>query len=77
MRVWSNGRHEVEIVDMILKLQLQLKLCDDEVNKSDGTISAAVKIPKATRTQLQRHLIDMQSLLPDDLQTILTCNRSS
>lgn len=57
LKNWSVGKQEVEIVDMILKLQNVLK------NKP------AVK--DNTRTLLARRLEDLTCVLPDDMKTLL------
>lgn len=61
------GKHEVEIVDMILKLQQKLKICNENYNQSTSTNHR-----NNTKEQLLKHLDDMKRLLPDDLKTILS-----
>ncbi|XP_055619343.1 protein DENND6A [Toxorhynchites rutilus septentrionalis] len=64
---WVKGKHEVEIVDMILRLKQKLTLC------SSAQMSA-LPVPlntKDTREQLLRHLESMKRCLPNDLKQIL------
>ncbi|XP_062553267.1 protein DENND6A [Armigeres subalbatus] len=64
---WVKGKHEVEIVDMILRLKQKLQLCS-------STQMAALPVQlntKDTREQLLKHLESMKRCLPDDLKLIL------
>lgn len=64
---WVKGKHEVEIVDMILRLKQKLQLCS-------STQMAALPVQlntKDTREQLLKHLESMKRCLPDDLKQIL------
>lgn len=60
--MWVQGKKEVEIVDMILKIRCKLKQCDAE----DVPLSAE------TRNQLRMRLEDIVCTLPDDLRSVLT-----
>lgn len=62
LKVWVQGKKEVEIVDMILKIRCKLKQCDAE----DVPLSAE------TRNQLKMRLEDIVCTLPDDLRSVLT-----
>lgn len=62
---WVKGKHEVEIVDMILKLKQKLKICDD------GQSTSYAGLKKTTKDQLVKHLEDMTRSLPDDLKNII------
>lgn len=64
------GKHEVEIVDMILKLQQKLKICNENFDQLNPTTSTNHR--NNTKEQLLKHLDDMKRLLPDDLKTILS-----
>lgn len=70
LNMWAQGKHEVEIVDMILKLKQKLKLysetCDANQIETLGT-----SLKTSTRNQLLQHLENMKKSLPDDLKTIL------
>ncbi|CAH0717774.1 unnamed protein product, partial [Brenthis ino] len=57
LKMWSIGKKEVEIVDMVLKLR--------EVLKSDPPVA------HNTRTLLARRLEDLNCVLPDDMKSIL------
>lgn len=64
---WVKDKHEVEIVDMILRLRQKLTLCT-------SSQMAALPVPlntKDTREQLLKHLDSMKRCLPDDLKLIL------
>ncbi|KAJ6650036.1 Protein DENND6B [Pseudolycoriella hygida] len=67
---WTEGKHEVEIVDMILKLEQKLKICNENFDQLNATTSSSH--PNNTKEQLQRILTDLKCLLPDDLKTILS-----
>lgn len=64
---WVEGKHEVEIVDMILKLKQKLKICND----STDCPSSAAALRSDTKEQLLKHLDAMKQKLPEDLKTIL------
>lgn len=64
---WVKGKHEVEIVDMILKLKQKLKICCED---ADGQ-STSAGLKKTTKDQLIKHLEDLTSSLPDDLKNII------
>lgn len=64
------GKHEVEIVDMILKVKQKLKICNEI--SMDGLPQAIITQNETTRQQLIRHLEDMKCFLPDDLNKILS-----
>lgn len=64
---WVKGKHEVEIVDMILRLKQKLTLCS-----SSQMAALPVQLnTKDTREQLLKHLESMKRCLPDDLKQIL------
>lgn len=65
---WVKGKHEVEIVDMILKLKQKLKICCE---KDDDGQSTSTGLKKTTKDQLVKHLEDMTRSLPDDLKNII------
>lgn len=69
LKQWVVGKHEVEIVDMILKVKQKLKICNEI--SMDGLPQVAIAQNENTRKQLHRHLEDMKRLLPDDLNKIL------
>jgi hypothetical protein len=72
LKKWSQGKHEVEIVDMILKLKQKLKFYADSEEKEVSTVTMSTGSNQHdTKDQLMRHLQDMKNLLPDDLQSIL------
>lgn len=64
------GKHEVEIVDMILKVKQKLKICNEI--SMDGLPQVVIAQNENTRKQLHRHLEDMQRFLPDDLNKIMS-----
>lgn len=70
MKQWVVGKHEVEIVDMILKVKQKLKICNEIL--IDGLPQAIIAQNETTRKQLHRHLEDMKQFLPDDLNKILS-----
>lgn len=70
LKQWVIGRQEVEIVDMILKLQKKLKICNEI--STDGLPQVIVAQNESTRKQLHRHLEDMKRFLPDDTNKILS-----
>lgn len=63
------GRHEVEIVDMVLKLRDKLNI-GGRTDASNGDDSALVTIPlpAETRDRLARQLSEMCDRLPDDVR---------
>ncbi|XP_055707512.1 protein DENND6A [Phlebotomus papatasi] len=60
LSAWMVGKHEVEVVDMVLKLRHKIASCTDG---DDGT-----------RGQLERHLRDIEQRLPEDLRLLLKSN---
>lgn len=86
LQQWVRDKHEVEIVDMILKLENKLKLfygeeidvrssCDDSTPSASSSHVDSMMIPSTsqsdTKLQLVKQLTNMKNLLPDDLQIIL------
>lgn len=69
LKQWVVDKHEVEIVDMILKVKQKLKMCNEI--SMDGLPQVMIAENENTRKQLHRHLEDMKRLLPDDLRKIL------
>lgn len=67
---WVVGKHEVEIVDMILKVKQKLKICNEIL--IDGLPQVIIAQNEHTRRQLHKHLEDMKRFLPDDLKKILS-----
>ncbi|XP_075219220.1 protein DENND6B isoform X2 [Lycorma delicatula] len=58
---WVQGKQEVEVVDMILKIRCKLEQCEtDDINLS-----------KEIRQQLKLRIDDIVCTLPDDLKTVL------
>lgn len=70
LKHWVKGKHEVEIVDMILKVKQKLEICNDI--SVEGLPQVVIAQNQNTRQQLLRHLEDMKRLLPDDLNKIFT-----
>lgn len=70
LKQWVVGKHEVEVVDMILKVKQKLKICNEI--SIDGLPQAIIAQNETTRKQLHRHLEDMKRFLPDDLNKILS-----
>lgn len=66
---WVEGKHEVEIVDMILKVKQKLQICNEM--PTDYLPQSVIAQNQNTRQQLLRHLDDMKKLLPDDLKKLL------
>lgn len=64
------GKHEVEIVDMILKVKQKLAICNEF--SIEGLPQVIVAQNQNTRQRLLNHLEDMKRLLPDDLNKIFT-----
>ncbi|XP_041975641.1 protein DENND6B [Aricia agestis] len=60
LKRWSIGKKEVEIVDMVLKLR--------EVLRSDPPVASN------TRTLLAKRLEELNSVLPEDMKSILNAN---
>lgn len=58
LKNWADGKQEVEVVDMVLKLRQMLK--------------TNVTIQDNTKTLLARRLDDITCVLPDDLKSILS-----
>lgn len=92
LKKWVEGKHEVEIVDMILKLKQKLKICNENcggigdieqqqsTSSSSSTISSSYcggGLKKETKEQLMKHLDDMKRSLPDDLKTILNSSNGT
>ena len=61
---WAEGKHEIEIVDMILKLKQKRNLCNE-------TSTGIKQLKDEIKEQLLKHLETMKSSLPDDLKIIL------
>lgn len=59
--MWMQGKPEVEIVDMVLKIKNKIKKCEVR----DIPVKVEVK------ARLNERLQDIMSSLPDDLKTIL------
>lgn len=70
LKNWVKGKHEVEIVDMILKLKQKLKICCEK--ETDGVPSTSYAgLKQNAKDQLMKHLEDMTRSLPDDLKNII------
>lgn len=61
LKDWVQGRPEVEVVDMLLKIRSKIDNCQE----SDIPVSNAIK------EQLNERLLDIITSLPDDLKNIL------
>ncbi|XP_039298437.1 protein DENND6A [Nilaparvata lugens] len=61
LKDWVQGKQEVEVVDMILKIRCRLQQCESE----------EVPLSKEIRQQLQLRVDDIVCTLPDDLKTVL------
>lgn len=62
MKTWVQGKQEVEVVDMILRIRQKLeKSCVNDIS-IDDTI----------KKKLQERINDITHTLPDDLQVILS-----
>ncbi|XP_017768468.1 PREDICTED: protein DENND6B isoform X2 [Nicrophorus vespilloides] len=61
LKLWVQGKPEVEIVDMVLKIKNKIKKCEQH----DIPVSHTIK------EQLEQRLQDIISSLPDDLKNIL------
>ncbi|XP_020280261.1 protein DENND6A isoform X1 [Pseudomyrmex gracilis] len=61
LKTWVQGKHEVEVVDMILRIRQKLeKSCIDDV-----------PIDNSVREKLRERIDDITHVLPDDLKVIL------
>lgn len=69
LMTWTRNKHEVEIVDMILKLKEKLNVFDDTAENL--TNPASVVLKREIRDNLMRQIEDIKSILPDDLKTII------
>lgn len=58
---WLNGKEEVEIVDMILKIKNKIEEIDNE----------DLHLNEITQIQLKNRLNDIILSLPDDLRNII------
>lgn len=56
LKQWVQGKQEVEVVDMILRIRHKMTQGD---------------VDEATREQLRLQIADMVLTLPDDLKTVL------
>lgn len=70
LKKWVEGKREVEIVDMILRIKQKLKICNEM--PMDFLPQAIVVQNQNTRQQLLRHLDEMNRYLPEDLNKILS-----
>ncbi|XP_072401870.1 protein DENND6A isoform X1 [Diabrotica undecimpunctata] len=61
MKLWAQDRPEVEIVDMVLRIQSKIQKCDQR----DIPVDSAIK------EKLSHRLSEITSGLPDDLKNIL------
>jgi hypothetical protein len=59
--VWVQGKQEVEVVDMILRIRHKL-----EQSETDE-----LPLSNSTRDQLRLRMDDIICTLPDDLKTVL------
>lgn len=64
---WLEGKQEVEIVDMILKIRQKLDECE----------SKGYPLNKRIKDQLKVKMDDIISSLPDDLKNVLSNKNSS
>lgn len=63
------GRHEVEIVDMVLKLRDKLNVCNDGGGvESNGDADSLTPLRADTRDRLAKQLDEMRERLPDDVR---------
>ncbi|XP_055922026.1 protein DENND6A [Eupeodes corollae] len=74
---WAQGKQEVEIIDMIIKLKQKLNLSSIDTNNSN-LVSSNEELIAGTQTQLNEtrkkllyQIESMKQSLPDDLKTIL------
>ncbi|GAB0100298.1 hypothetical protein DMENIID0001_163170 [Sergentomyia squamirostris] len=68
-RRWREGKHEVEEVDMVLKLRQKIAICD----KTSSTRSST----NETRNQLEKQLQSIEKRLPEDLRLLLSNNAAA
>lgn len=61
LKLWVQGKPEVEIVDMVLRIKNKINKCRER----------DIPISDATREQLEQRLQDILSSLPDDIKNIL------
>ncbi|XP_055387819.1 protein DENND6A [Condylostylus longicornis] len=62
---WAQGKQEVEIIDMILKLKQKLKLCSETQSYNEDVLNSP------TRIQLTKQIENITQSLPDDLKLII------
>ncbi|XP_055690004.1 protein DENND6B [Lutzomyia longipalpis] len=60
---WMEGKHEVEVVDMVLKLRQKIAVCSEA--------------SRQTRDRLEHHLRDIEDRLPEDLRLLLRSGAST
>lgn len=61
LKLWVQGKPEVEIVDMVLKLKNKINKCHQH----------DIPVSNTTKEQLCQRLQDIICSLPDDLKNIL------
>lgn len=61
LKVWVQGKQEVEVVDMILRIRHKLE--QSETNE--------LPLSSSTKDQLRLRMADIICTLPDDLKTVL------
>lgn len=61
LKVWVQGKQEVEVVDMILRIRHKLE--QSETNE--------LPLSSSTKDQLRLRMADIICTLPDDLRTVL------
>ena len=66
MASWLEGKREVEVVDMVLRLREKLDLATADED--------AVPVSAQTRLHLQGQLDTVLQSLPEDLRAVLTAN---
>lgn len=66
MVTWLEGKREVEVVDMVLRLREKLDLATDEED--------AVPVTAQTRLHLKGQLDTVLQSLPEDLRSVLSAN---
>lgn len=59
--MWVQGKPEVEVVDMVLKIKNKLSKCENR----------DIPISDITKRQLNQRLEDILCSLPDDIKSIL------
>lgn len=69
LMTWTQNKHEVEIVDMILKLKEKLNVFDDTAENLTNPASGVLKTE--IRNNLTRQIDDIKSTLPEDLKSII------